>query len=305
VYPDLLRDTGIPLTLPTYGVMVAVGYLVALAVAGREAPRVGFDSRRITDLMFWLLMAALVGSRLAFLAVNWRFYFDLCTDPMAALPPVPCAPSGACPDLQLCTATPDGPLCTTQPRCFAALELWRGGFVFYGGLLLATLVAVWFGRRYRMRFGLLADTIIPGVALGHAFGRVGCFFAGCCYGCETQLPWGVTFPAGSEAGLVGGPVHPTQLYEGGLEVAIFAALLVIRSRKRYHGQVLLAYAGLYAGARFAVELVRGDLQRGTWAGLSTSQWASVIVLVAVAWWVSGRRHAPLPAGGAGAGAGSS
>ena len=295
MYPDLLHDTGVGLVLPAYGVLIALGYLAALAVAGREAPRVGLDRKAVTDLMFYCLIAALVGSRLAFLVVNWQFFIDLCFDPASALPSLPCSPSGTCPDLQLCTPTDGGPMCVTQPTCTAALEVWRGGFVFYGGLILATALAILYTRRRRMSFPLVADTIIPGVSLGHAIGRIGCFFAGCCYGCRTDLPIGVRFPPGSEAWLLGGPVHPTQLYESAAEVVIFSLLLVLRSRKRFHGQVVLAYGLLYAPARFAIELLRGDAQRGMHLGLSTSQWTSIAigVVCAGAWWVVKRRALPL------------
>lgn len=290
MHPDLLADTGIGVVLPAYGVMIALGYLAALAVAGREAPRVGLDRKALTDLMFWLLMAGLVGSRLAFIAVRWRFFYDLCFDPQAALPAVPCSPMGACPDLQLCD--PVLAQCITQRSCTAALEVWRGGFVFFGGLLAALLVLWRFARTHRAPFGLLADTIAPSLALAHAFGRLGCFLAGCCYGCRTDLPWGVSFPRGSEAWLLGGPVHPTQLYEALVELTLFATLLRLRARKRFHGEVFVSWAVLYAGARFLIEGVRGDLQRGAWGPFSTSQWVALGVLGAGALaWRQGRRAA--------------
>lgn len=299
MHPDLLAGTGIGLVLPAYGVMIAAGYLAALSVAGREAPRVGLDRRALTDLMFWLMMAALVGSRLAFLVVRWRFFYDLCFDPQAALAAVPCTPMGACPDLQVC----DAGTCVTQQTCTAALELWRGGFVFYGGLIAATLVLWRFSRRHRASFGLLADTMVPGVALAHVFGRIGCFLAGCCYGYRTDLPWGVTFPPGSEAWLLDGPVHPTQLYEGLAELALFGLLLRLRAHKRFHGEVLVAWVALYATARFFIEMVRGDAQRGHLGPMSTSQWVALgAVLVAGAVWWAGRRGAAARASRATAGA---
>ncbi|GMV41250.1 MAG: hypothetical protein AMXMBFR64_29660 [Myxococcales bacterium] len=288
MHPDLLAGTGIGIVLPAYGVMIALGYLAALSVAGREAPRVGLDRGAVIDLMFWLMMAAIVGSRLAFLAVRWEFFYDLCFDPQDALPSIPCTPLGACPDLQVC----DAGTCATVRNCTAALELWRGGFVFYGGVAAAALVLWRFSLRHRAGFGLLSDTLVPSVALAHVFGRIGCYLAGCCYGCRTDLPWGVTFPPGSEAWLLGGPIHPTQLYEAAVELLLFGLLLRVRANKRFHGEVLAAWVALYATARFLIELLRGDAQRGHWGPLSTSQWVALAALVGagVVWW-AGRASA--------------
>jgi phosphatidylglycerol:prolipoprotein diacylglycerol transferase len=145
-------------------------------------------------------------------------------------------------------------------------------------------------RRYKLPFWKATDAFAPGVALGQAIGRQGCFAAGCCWGKPTALPWGVRF---TEAGheITGVPVetalHPTQLYESFACFAIFLFLVWLHRRKVFSGQVILLYGVLYAAVRFTVEFFRDD-PRGdlfgltTRTGLSTSQLISLVVFVASA-----------------------
>lgn len=133
---------------------------------------------------------------------------------------------------------------------------------------------IYYTRRYRLSFLKFTDIIIPYMAMAHAFGRLGCVAAGCCFGRPTDLPWGIHFPVGSMAhhqqqadGLIGItdaslPVHPTQLYEAGFEMAMFWLLLLIRPYKRVHGQLFLLWMGLYPVARSFIEVYRGDKERG-------------------------------------------
>jgi phosphatidylglycerol:prolipoprotein diacylglycerol transferase len=130
------------------------------------------------------------------------------------------------------------------------------------------------------------------VALAHAFGRFGCLMAGCCFGKPTEAPWGIIFPHNSMAqqaqqseGLVGVdalslPVHPTQLYEAGFEIAMFWIITLIRPRKRFHGQLFLTWLAVYPIARSVIEMFRGDKERGILWLLSTSQWISILVAAA-------------------------
>jgi phosphatidylglycerol---prolipoprotein diacylglyceryl transferase len=272
-----------PVAIPVhgYGVLIAAGFVAAVHVAQREARRRGQDPERLGDLAFFLLLAALVGSRLYFIGVNWRDY----TGEHAWL---------AFHGLHI-------------PR---VLALWEGGLVFYGGFIAAALTAAWYMRRHRMPFLAHADTLIPGVALGHFFGRLGCFAAGCCWGAPSHahLPWLTRFPPVSlayqtfaarpnaaELIVAGGgstvPVHPTQLYEAFGELALFALLvLALRPRKRFDGQLLASWLMAYAVLRTVVELFRGDVERGLVAGISVGLWTSVVIFaVGVGVWVLGRR----------------
>jgi len=275
-------DETVELPLHSYGLLIATGFIVGIALAQREARRQGLDADRLGDLAFWILVAALAGSRLYFIAVNWNDYFG-----------------------------DNAWIVLHGTRFPRVLAVWEGGLVFYGGFIGATAVAWWYMRRHGMRFLPYADVLIPSVALGHFFGRLGCFGAGCCWGSvsHAHLPWLARFPPGSLAyqsfaaranaaellapgRLTTLPVHPTQLYEALGELGLFAFLtLVVQPSKRFHGQVLASWLLAYAVLRTVVECFRGDVERGVVAGLGVGQWTSlVIATLGVAVWAAGRRQ---------------
>jgi phosphatidylglycerol:prolipoprotein diacylglycerol transferase len=167
-----------------------------------------------------------------------------------------------------------------DPLQLLSLDFLRSGGVWYGGLLGAVLVSYWLMRRYQLPWWKTADAFAPGIAIGNFFGRQGCFAAGCCWGKPTSLPWGVKF---TEAGVPTDTyLHPTQLYESFAMVLVFLFLLWLHKRKRFSGQVILAYALLYSIIRFAIEFVRDDprgdvLGLTTLTGLSTSQLISLVI----------------------------
>jgi phosphatidylglycerol:prolipoprotein diacylglycerol transferase len=253
--------------LHAYGFLVGLGFAVAIIRLWRVGRRMGMDGGRLLDLAFWCLVTGVLGSRLAFVILNARAFVDACTDGtgMAA---------GA-----------------RFSGCFAALRFWEGGLVFYGGVIASGAVMLWFCRRERWSFWTLGDLAAPSLALGHVFGRLGCFLAGCCFGAPCQAPWAASFPSGSVAfdelqadgALAAGarhtpPLHPTQLYEAAGELLLFGILLWLQGRwSRLEprtgeravrpGALLLTYAAGYAALRFLVEIFRGDAARGfvaTW-----------------------------------------
>jgi phosphatidylglycerol:prolipoprotein diacylglycerol transferase len=252
-----------PFSLHTYGVLLAVAFLAGLWVASRQARRAGLDPGRVTDMAVWVLIAGLVGAKLMLVAVDWRYF-------------------------------------VRNPG--ELRSILQSGGVFYGGLIAGILVAWLYARRYGLPGWRTADVLAPGVVIGQAIGRLGCFAAGCCWGRPTQLPWAVTFTDIYAARQVGTPmdtpVHPSQLYESAAAFLIFFFLLWLAGRKRFHGQVTLAYVALYSAARFGLEFLRGDPDRGTWLGgiASTSQVVAVVLLLAVALVLPGvRRRNPLQA----------
>jgi phosphatidylglycerol:prolipoprotein diacylglycerol transferase len=171
------------------------------------------------------------------------------------------------------------------------LDFLRSGGVYFGGFLGGFLTLAILIRFYKLPFLKVADALAPGLALGQAFGRQGCFAAGCCWGKETSLPWGVHF---TELGheYTGVPVfgpsgealhlHPTQLYESFAMLIVFGLLVWLHRHKKFDGQVLVAYAIIYGLFRFLIEFIRDD-PRGdlfgltTLTGLSTSQMISLVV----------------------------
>ena len=246
---DLIGKTWGPFTLHTYGFLLAVAFLLGLWVASRQAKRAQLDAAKITDMAVWVLIAGLVGAKLLLVGVEWRYF-------------------------------------AKNPR--DAFSIFQSGGVFYGGLVAGILVAWLLARYYGLPGWRTADVLAPGVAIGQAVGRLGCFSAGCCWGKATSVPWAVTFTDVYAARAVGTPIdtpiHPSQLYESAAVFLIFLFLVWLAPRKRFHGQVTLAYVALYSAARFVLEFWRGDAERGTWFGnqVSTSQLIALALLVATA-----------------------
>ncbi len=205
--------------LHTYGVLVAIGFLVGIVLAVREAQRTGEESERILDLAFWLLIAAMVGARAGYIFTHWA---DYVIDFSKKVP-------------------------WYQWRIF---RLWEGGLLFFGGFILAGLVCLVFVRVYKIDFWKLADLLIPSVAIGQFFGLIGSLAAGFGYGKLSGAPWRV-FMRGAER-------HPTQMYEALGVLAIFLLLLWIRSVKKYHGQAFVWYLILYPILSFGVEIFQSD-----------------------------------------------
>lgn len=234
-----------PITIFSYGILIACGFGSALWLAGKEGVRRGVDEKSIHDLGSLVLVAALVGSRALYVILEWSQFAD---EPL---------------------------------RAFA---IWEGGLVFYGGLLLAVPSAIWFIRRSRLPVWITTDLAAPCVSLGQFFGRLGCFFAGCCYGAETSAPWAVTFSNPSGLAPLGVSLHPTQLYSAVGNLFLFLFLYYwARPRQRFDGQLFGLYLILYPTLRFAIEFFRAD-QRGSVGVLSTSQ-ALGIPLVFLGVWI--------------------
>jgi phosphatidylglycerol:prolipoprotein diacylglycerol transferase len=240
MYPRLF-ELG-PITVYTYGVLLASAYLLGLRLAMTRARAWSLDAARILDLGIYIIISALIGAKLLLLVTDFGVFRN-------------------------------------DPR--ELLTLARSGGVFYGGLILAVAVALWYIRRSGLPLWTTCDVFAPGIALGHAIGRVGCFFAGCCYGKPTTLPWGITFTDPFAASNVGTPLgvhlHPTQLYEAGAELLIlFGLLLTEKKGKTYAGRTFWLYILLYAISRYIIEIFRGD-ERGAVGIFSTSQFISIIL----------------------------
>jgi phosphatidylglycerol:prolipoprotein diacylglycerol transferase len=242
MYPTLLSFG--PVTIYSYGVLLAAAYLIGLKLALFRSARQGFDANKVMDLGILIIVSALVGAKLMLFIVDFE-YFSQSTE-----------------------------------------RLWslvRAGGVFYGGLLLAVPVAWWYLRRHRMPVWAACDAFAPGIALGHAIGRLGCLMAGCCYGKPTDMPWGIVFTNTFAAANVGTPLdvhlHPTQLYESFAELGILLVLLGMERRGRgFSGRTFWLYVLLYGVSRFVTEFYRGDPRGMVLDAVSTSQFVSALIV---------------------------
>jgi phosphatidylglycerol---prolipoprotein diacylglyceryl transferase len=245
MYPKIL-DLG-PITIHTYGLLLAAAFIAGIWITSRNARKEGINPDTIWNMGLVVIFSALVGAKILLLFSNYEYY-------------------------------------SKNLREIFSLSTLRSAGVYYGGLVLALGAASVFLIKRRLPGWKIADLAAPGIALGQAIGRLGCFSAGCCYGRSTHMPWGVTFtnPYSYEnVGVpLGIPLHPTQLYESAGAFCLFLFLMWRLPKKHITGQILLEYLTLYAVLRFIIEFFRND-DRGfmLYGLLSTSQFIAILTLL--------------------------
>lgn len=213
-----------PLRLHTYGLMAAIGFLAGYALASWRARRAGsavLSPTLVSDALTPLVIGGIVGARIFYVVFHATEF------------------SGAWVD---------------------TLKIWQGGLMWQGGFLGALTALAVFARKKNVPFLVLADLLAPSVALGQAVGRIGCLFAGCCYGRACDRPWAITFQHPESLAPTGTPLHPTQLYDMGLNLLIAGILLLADrpDRHRRPGRLAGLYLVLAGCARLAVEPFRAD-----------------------------------------------
>lgn len=249
-----------------YGILAAIGFMMAFGTGSKRAAREGLPGEAIMNLAPWIIGGAIIGARLLYVITFWREEF-------AGKP------------------------------LYHIITVGRSGLVFYGGLIGASLGTIIYCWKNKLPLWKVADVMAPSVALGHAFGRIGCFMTGCCYGRACDLPWAVHFPASHETHGLG--VHPTQIYESALNFAFYGFLMLCYRRKKFDGQIFAIYLLGYAILRAIVESFRGDYTTYYLGGVTTPGQTLGIVIFAIgaALWVwlsrrpSGRRATPAQAHG--------
>jgi phosphatidylglycerol:prolipoprotein diacylglycerol transferase len=246
VFPELIHIGSF--ALPAYGVLVAIGVTAGLFVSARMGQQQGLSRERIWDLGVFVVLAAIVGAKVMLIVNDLGWYSE-------------------------------------HPKEIFSLSTLQAGGVFYGGLLAALAVSVWYMRRNDMPWLRTADAFAPGLALGHAIGRLGCFAAGCCYGKPTTSWLGVVFTS-PIANQVSGtplnvPLYPTQLMESAVELANFFVLAWLIRHKKFEGQVIGTYLFLYGVARYLMEFLRGDPDRGSVFGgaMTGTQLISIFLVI--------------------------
>ncbi len=245
MYPKIL-DVG-PVTIHTYGLLLAVAFIAGIWITSRNARKAGLDPDKIWNLGLIIIFAALVGAKILLFFSDYSYYSE-------------------------------------NPREIFSLSTLRSSGVYYGGLLLALGASALYLRRTRLPMWHVADIAAPGIALGQAIGRLGCLSAGCCYGKPTHLPWGITFTstyANDNVGVpLNTPLHPTQIYESLASFLLFLYLTWRLSRRHFTGQIVLEYLAVYASVRFVVEFFRDDERGFVFNGLlSTSQLIGILTFI--------------------------
>lgn len=247
---------------PTYGAMMVLAMLAAVCTILRLGRREGLDAGLLLDFSTWLLLVALLGAKVLMVISNWGYYWQ-------------------------------------YPGEVFSWNTFLAGGVFYGGFIAALLFAVWYIRLHHLPFWKVVDVYAPAISLGLGLGRIGCFAAGCDYGKPTTSAWGVVFTnpiahqvAGTPLNI---PLYPTQPIMCLTSLLIFAILIWRYSRKTRDGEIFVLYLALYAGARYFIEFLRGDEDRGFVFNhlLSTSQFIAILALVAAVWMALVLRKKPV------------
>ncbi len=222
MYPILFKIG--PVTIYTYGFMLAVGFAVGMWLALKQAKQEKISPAKLIDLFLWIIISAFVGARIGYIFTQWNYFLN-------------------------------------HPfRTFFA----RHGFAFYGGFITAFLVGIWYVKKSRLDLWRVADILAPSIAIGYSIGRLGCFFYGCCFGMPTNSWIGISFPEDSPAGLLGVPVIPTQLISSLVSVSIFCVLIIVRRYRKFIGEIFWLYVILYSVSRFAIEFFRYDSWGRVW-----------------------------------------
>jgi len=245
--------------------MLCLSVIAGRWLAERLAARDGLDPALVNRAAAWALGGALIGARLLYVVTNPTSFADVAD----------------------------------------VLAWWKGGVVAYGGFLGGFAATLIFCRRHGIRLLTWVDCVAPALGVGLMLTRIGCFLGGCDFGVPWNGPWAVVFPANSPAfrqqvlqGLLPAAateslaVHPTQLYESLVGLVLFAAVMVARRRRTFHGQAFLTFVLGYAVLRSLVELARADLDRGAIGSISTSQWIALATFIsaAIAWYMLRRRR---------------
>jgi phosphatidylglycerol:prolipoprotein diacylglycerol transferase len=209
------------LTIHWYGVMIALAFLAGLWTATRRARHENISSERIADIVIWIMVGAILGARIVYVATYWKDEFA--GQPLSEI-----------------------------------FMIQHGGLVYYGGLIGATIASVIYIRWKKLPLWKTADVLAPSIALGNVFGRIGCLLNGCCYGRACSLPWAIQFPADNPLHPPTTPVHPTEIYDALDNFILYLLLAWLFRRKKFDGQIFATYLIGYAIIRTIMEYFRGD-----------------------------------------------
>ncbi|MDZ7640015.1 MAG: prolipoprotein diacylglyceryl transferase [Bryobacterales bacterium] len=242
--------------LPAYGFFVALGFLAGMLVTQRLAKRRGLDPELLVGAALYTALVGLAGAKLALILQDFSYY-------------------------------------SQNPGELFSMNLLQSAGIFYGGVLAGFAFFVWYMRKNKLPFAQAADCLAPGLAIGHAFGRLGCFFGGCCFGESCPRPWAVTYTNADVREFsnvpLHVPLHPTQIYEAVTEFAIFFLLIALFGKLRTPGRILGLFLVLSSLGRFIVEFFRAhDVGNPAGTALSTAQWTALGLMALGAWFLKRR-----------------
>ncbi len=259
MHPEILSIG--PITIRSYGLMLAVGFLAGILIAARRAEKSGEHPDHIYNLSIWIVASSLIGSRLYYVITHFDEF----------------------------RADPGLPLLT---RVFVEFKnmFWPvgadgqvgiSGLILYGGLIAATAVSAVYLKRHRLNIPLYMDLLAPSLGIGEFFTRIGCFLNGCCFGRPTESFCGVVFPENSAAGFYypHTHLHPSQLYNAFAGLAIFFILIWAERHKKFNGFTALLYFILYAVGRFFIDFTRHYEKSMKFLNLSQNQLLSLGIFV--------------------------
>ena len=248
MYPEALISLGF-IEITAYGLMNAIGYLMAGFYLYKTQAKSPFkNNTELFDYIFYLILGALIGAKIFYIIFHWSgFYGD-----------------------------------NIFEKLIDAIKTFRSGFVYFGGFVGAVCSGVYFIRKRNFPISKTADFTAPAIALGHLFGRIGCFLAGCCYGEISHSKLAIKF-SNPEClvphHLHNIPLHPTQLYEIFANLLIFLTLHFLNNKKHKTGSIFVLYMAMYSVARFGIEFFRGD-ERGNFIfSISPSQLISIVIFI--------------------------
>jgi phosphatidylglycerol:prolipoprotein diacylglycerol transferase len=235
---------GTNITIYWYGIMVALGFICAVLMLMLNRKHAKISSEQISDIALYGMISGILGARIFYVVEFWDQY------------------SGNLREI---------------------VRIDHGGLVFYGGFICAITVVLIYCRRKKLPVLNILDIFGPAMAIGHAFGRIGCFLNGCCYGKPSDISCAVRFPDGSApaAAFPGQSVHPVQLYEAIFNILLAAVLVfLLRKAKLKPGMIAAIYLIAYGIARFLFELLRGDHKDFVFNLFTPSQSICLFVLLA-------------------------
>jgi phosphatidylglycerol:prolipoprotein diacylglycerol transferase len=226
----------------SYGFFIGLGLFLASYLFLKKSKNYGYDPSKLENLIFYLFIFGIIGARVLYVILNWNYY---------------------------------------SQNLALIVRVWEGGLVFYGGFILAFVAGIILLRKYKYSVIDVSDILAPYVVLGHAFGRIGCFLAGCCYGKETTCPLGVVFTNEYSLAPLNIKIHPTQLYEAIGNILIFFVLLFVFKKRQFRGQVIGIYLMIYPLFRFFLEFFRDDDRGKIWIFSATQMICILIFLIGI------------------------